>query len=295
MSLEIEGRITKGIGGEYTILLDKGESVLAKPRGIFRNKKMVPTVGDYCCIEPSGDPDIPYTIVSINERKNILIRPSVANLDTLIIAVSVIDPEPDLKLLDKLLIISAKLQIDPIVWLTKTDLAPEIANDLEKEYREAGFHVVRSSVHEEIPHDMIRRIFDGHTVGIAGQSGVGKSTLCNRLTGMEDIEVGSISERLRRGKHTTRHVELFSFEHGFLVDTPGFSSLDIGEVGLTTDDVILGYPELLKIKGECKFLDCRHKGELGCKVDSSGISSGRLARYREFLDIMIERSKRYGK
>lgn len=295
MSEEIQGRITKGVGGEYTILLENGEAVQAKPRGIFRNRKMVPTVGDFCRIEPSGDPDIPYTIVEIHDRRNILIRPSVANLDILIIAVSVIDPEPDLKLLDKLLIICAKYDIDPIVWLTKTDLHKEMAETLAAEYAQAGFHVVQSSVEEEIDPELIKKIFHGHTVGIAGQSGVGKSTLCNRLTGMEEIVVGRISERLRRGKHTTRHVELFPYESGFLVDTPGFSSLDIGEIGLSTEDVILGYPELLKIQGQCKFMDCRHKGELGCRVEDSGISSGRLARYREFLDIMIERSKRYGK
>ena len=106
-----KGRITKGVGGEYTILLDDGEYVLAKPRGIFRNKKVIPTVGDFCEVEPSGDPDIPYVIVSIGDRKNLLVRPSVANIDVLIIAVSTADPEPDLKLLDKLLILSKKLNV----------------------------------------------------------------------------------------------------------------------------------------------------------------------------------------
>lgn len=295
MSESLDGRIVKGVAGDYTILLKNGETVLAKPRGIFRNRKLKPTVGDFCKIEPSGDPDIPYAISEIMERKNLLIRPSVANIDILVIAISVCEPDPDLKLLDKLLIVSAKLSIRPLILLTKTDLDHEKAMSFQKEYQEAGFRVLLSSKEETISEEETREIFTGHTVGIAGQSGVGKSTLCHRLTGMEHIEVGDISERLRRGKHTTRHVELFPFQDGFLIDTPGFSSLEIDEIGLSTEDVIGGYPELLRISDQCRFQDCRHKGELGCKVEESGITEGRLARYREFLDIMIEKSKRYGK
>ena len=291
----LSGRITKGIGGGYTIMLDDSSSILATPRGVFRNRKVVPTVGDFCTVAPSGDPDIPYVIESIAERKNLLIRPSVANIDVLIIAVSTCDPEPDLKLLDKLLILCAKLSIDPLIWLTKIDLAPEKAALLEKEYSDAGFCVVGTSKDSMLSDEKINEIFRGHTVGIAGQSGVGKSTLCHRLTGMDHIEVGNISERLKRGKHTTRHVELFPFREGFLIDTPGFSSLEIDRIGIEVEDVVRGYPELLSISGTCRFQDCRHKGELGCRVEESGITDARLARYREFLDIMIESSKRYAK
>ena len=289
------GRITKGVGGEYTILLEDRSEVLAKPRGIFRNRNMKPTVGDYCKIEESGDPDIPFTISELLPRKNILIRPSVANIDVLIIAISVVDPEPDLKLLDKLLIVCEKLSIRPVILLTKTDLDPKEAEELEKEYTQAGFRVLSSSKGRLLPVEVVEEIFRDATVGIAGQSGVGKSTLCHKLTGMDHIEVGNISDRLKRGKHTTRHVELFQYKDGFLIDTPGFSSLDIGEIGLDVEDVIGGYPELMAIQGKCRFQDCRHKGELGCKIEESGISQGRLTRYREFLDIMIEKSKRYGK
>jgi len=164
-----------------------------------------------------------------------------------------------------------------------------------KEYTDAGFHVVESSHDQMLPDDKIHEIFSGHTVGIAGQSGVGKSTLCHRLTGMDQIEVGSISERLKRGKHTTRHVELFPFEGGFLIDTPGFSSLDVDRIGLEEEDLAGGYPELLRIAGKCRFQDCRHTGELGCAIGECGISDGRLARYREFLDIILVNSKKYGK
>jgi len=285
----------KGVGGEYTIHLSDGQDVLAKPRGIFRKMKVIPTAGDYCEIEPSGDPDIPYTIVTIEDRKNLLIRPSVANIDVLIIAVSISDPQPDLKLLDKLLILCPKLRIDPVILLTKTDLAPDKAKELAAVYEEAGFRILQISKEEMLPDEVVRALFRGHTVGVAGQSGVGKSTLCHRLTGKEHIEVGEISERLKRGKHTTRHVELFPYEGGYLIDTPGFSSLEVDRIGISEEDLIGGYPELLKIAGKCRFQDCRHRGELGCRVQESGISEGRLARYREFLDIIIESSKRYGK
>lgn len=285
----------KGVGGEYTIHLSDGQDVLAKPRGIFRKMKVIPTVGDYCEIEPSGDPDIPYTIVTIKDRKNLLIRPSVANIDVLIIAVSISDPQPDLKLLDKLLILCPKLHIDPVILLTKTDLAPDKAEELASVYEEAGFRVLKISKEEMLPDEIVSELFRGHTVGVAGQSGVGKSTLCHRLTGKEHIEVGEISERLKRGKHTTRHVELFPYEGGYLIDTPGFSSLEVDRIGISEEDLIGGYPELQTIAGKCRFQDCRHRGELGCRVEESGISEGRLARYREFLDIIIETSKRYGK
>ena len=285
----------KGVGGEYTIHLSDGQDVLAKPRGIFRKMKVIPTVGDYCEIEPSGDPDIPYTIVTIKDRKTLLIRPSVANIDVLSIAVSISDPQPDLKLLDKLLILCPKLRIDPVILLTKTDLAPDKAKELAAVYEEAGFRILQISKEEMLPDEVVRALFRGHTVGVAGQSGVGKSTLCHRLTGKEHIEVGEISERLTRGKHTTRHVELFPYEGGYLIDTPGFSSLEVDRIGISEEDLIGGYPELLKIAGKCRFQDCRHRGELGCRVQESGISEGRLARYREFLDIIIETSKRYGK
>ncbi len=290
-----KGRITKGVGGEYTIMLEDGSNILAAPRGILRKQRITPTVGDFCMVEESGDPDIPYVIASIETRKNLLIRPSVSNIDVLIIAVSIADPEPDLKLVDKLVILCAKLSIDPIILLTKTDLSAEETRCLRDEYTHAGFRVLETSNTSMLSDEEVREIFSGHTVGIAGQSGVGKSTLCHRLTGRTSIEVGDISERLKRGKHTTRQVELFPYENGFLIDTPGFSSLEIDRIGIETDDVIHGYPELMSIAGKCRFDDCRHKGEMGCACDESVISQGRLQRYREFLDIMIESARRYGK
>lgn len=284
----LTGTIVKGVGGSYEIHLSGNHVVLAKPRGIFRKEKITPTVGDHVEIEPSGDPDTPYMICSILPRKNLMIRPSVANVDIMILTISPVDPQPDLKLLDKLIILCAKQKIRPVIWLTKTDLDASEADRIRTIYQGAGYDVFSSSLDEPLDYEYIGPLFQGNTVGFAGQSGVGKSTICNILTGYTGMEVGAISERLHRGKHTTRHVELFPVVNGYLMDTPGFSSLEITDIGLETDDVQLGYPELKRIEGKCRFQDCRHIGEFGCAVDEASMDPERLTRYREFVAVLIK-------
>ncbi|MEI8198697.1 MAG: ribosome small subunit-dependent GTPase A [Eubacteriales bacterium] len=282
------GTIVKGVGGSYEIHLSGEAVVLAKPRGIFRKDKITPTIGDHVEVEPSGDPDTPYMICRILPRKNLLIRPSVANVDILILTFSPIEPQPDFRLLDKLLILCEKQEIKPVIWLTKTDLDANEVDRIRTIYQGAGFEVFTSALDQPLDYAFIRPLFHGNTVGFAGQSGVGKSTICNILTGNTSMKVGAVSERLHRGKHTTRHVELFPVEDGYLMDTPGFSTLELTEIGLEADDVQYGYPELKKIAGKCKFQDCRHIGELGCAIDEAQMDPDRLLRYREFVSILIK-------
>jgi len=282
------GTIVKGVGGSYEIHIKDDGTVLAKPRGIFRKNKITPTVGDHVEVEISGDPDIPYVIDTILPRRNLLIRPPVANVDILIITISPVEPLPDFKLMDKLLILCEKQEIHPVIWLTKTDLDTGEADRIRTIYAGAGYEVFSSALDQPFDFSGMQKLFRGHTVGFAGQSGVGKSTLCNILTGYTGMEVGAISERLHRGKHTTRHVELFPVEDGFLMDTPGFSSLELADLGLEADDIQYGYPELRKIAGKCRFQDCRHIGELGCAVDSADMDPDRLQRYREFVTFLIK-------
>lgn len=282
------GTIVKGVGGSYEVSLPGTGLVTAKPRGIFRKEKITPTVGDHVEVEPSGDPDIPFVISRILPRKNILVRPPVANVDILILTVSPMQPLPDFKLLDKLLILCEKQDIRPVLWLTKTDLDAAEVDRIRAIYSDAGYEVLFSSLDRPPDKSLIASLFRGHTVGFAGQSGVGKSTLVNLLTGFSGMEVGKVSERLRRGKHTTRHVELFPVGDGFLMDTPGFSSLELADLGITADDVQYGYPELKRIAGKCRFLDCRHIGEKGCAISESGIDPERLQRYREFVTFLIK-------
>jgi len=244
---------------------------------------MVPTVGDRVGYEKSGDPDIPFVISSISRRKNLMLRPPISNLDVLILTFSTQQPVPYLEMLDKLLILCAQNAIRPVIWITKMDLDPEFGESFRSVYSDAGYDVVCSTNTEPFPSEILPKYFAGNIVGFAGQSGVGKSTLCNMLTGISEREVGIISERLNTGKHTTRHVELYPFEAGYLADSPGFTNLDILRMQVETGDVRLGYNELDRISNKCRFEDCLHIGEKGCAIEEARMDPGRLERYRSFI------------
>jgi len=277
------GTIIKGVGGLYTIRTNGGTLVLAKTRGILRKRKLIPTVGDKVSFEPSGDPDMPYVISDIKPRKNRMLRPPISNLDVMILTFSTNQPVPYLEMLDKLLILCAVNSIRPVIWITKMDLDPEFGEMFRSVYQNAGYDVVSSTHTEPIDTSVLTRYFQGNVVGFAGQSGVGKSTLCNLLTGISEREVGKISDRLNMGKHTTRHVELYPFENGFLADSPGFTNLEILRMELKPDDIMLGYNELKAILGKCRYDDCLHIGEKGCAIDEARMDPGRLERYRSFI------------
>lgn len=279
-TIAFPGTIVKGVGGLYTIRKSDGTLVLATPRGILRRKNIVPTVGDRVNIEDSGDPDIPFIISDVLPRKNLLIRPSISNVDVLILTLSTQKPMPYFEMLDKMLILCVKHSIHPVIWITKMDLDPDAGQNIRSIYEKAGFDVLCSAETDTVDEALFQRYFDGNTVGFAGQSGVGKSTLCNILTGISERKVGTVSERKKSGKHTTRHVELFPIGSGYLIDSPGFTNLDIIETDIEISDIMNGYPELTSIDGRCQFDDCRHIGELGCKISDAEMDPGRLERYR---------------
>ena len=293
----MQGIITKGVGGQYEvkILSDspcKGSRVVCGARGIMRNRKLTPAIGDSVDVSESGDPDVPYVIESIHERKNILVRPPVSNLSTLVLTFACSRPAPDLKLLDKMLIITNKLGIKPVIVFTKGDLDSEHCRELCSIYREAGFDVHMSGSDSMISEDELRPSLLPGIIGFAGPSGVGKSTAVNSILEGEVMTTGQISERLGRGKHTTRHVQLFDFGEDYLVDTPGFTSLSLYELGFTYTDVVLGYPEIAKLAEGCKFDDCRHIGETSCAVRGN-IDAGRYERYKEFYTELYELRNTY--
>lgn len=283
--MSIEGKITKGLGGIYGVKTLDGSVVNASVRGVFRKSKITPTIGDNVVISPSGDPDVEYVIDKILPRKSYLIRPAVANVDVLLLCFAVKDPEPDLKLLDKMLVICALINVKPIIVFTKSDLDIDEANRLKTIYENAGFDCFLSF--QETPvvaKDIFDKSSENVCFGFAGPSGVGKSTLCNSLLEGDVMKVGDISERLKRGKHTTRHVELFDFYKGFIMDTPGFTSLSLFELGVEYKQVIKGYPEIDLVAQECRFDDCRHISERDCAVRESvgdRIDEGRYNRYVE--------------
>jgi len=283
-----EGIISKGVGGVYTVTDSTRNSVLCQIRGGIRTKKMTPSIGDRVVFDVSGDPDVPYVINEILPRKNKLVRPPLANIDCLVLTFATDCPKPDLTLLDKLLIICNVLNIAPAIIFTKTDLDEEGAKTLIQTYSAAGYKVLASGKDKPVSADEIKALSPEGIIAFAGPSGVGKSTLCNHLLEGEIMQVGDISERLGRGKHTTRHAELFAFGDGFITDTPGFTSLSLFELGIEYREVIGGYPEIAKLGAGCRFDDCRHTSERDCKVlealDNNVLDAGRYERYRGFYE-----------
>lgn len=275
----LTGRILRGVGGLYWVSGSGGEILQASARGLFRKNREVPTAGDLVDCEPSGDPDRPWSIRNIRPRRNFLVRPAVANLDGLVITVSVTDPPPDFLLIDKLLAISHINGIEPLLILTKTDLTAD-STDLLQPYRAAGCQILEIVPQDETGVAAFERWLEGKTACLAGQSGVGKSTLMNRLHGETVMSVGSISERIGRGRHTTREVVFFPIAGGYLADTPGFSTLELPDAGINGDQLADGYPEIVQVRDQCHFNDCRHIGEPGCAVPASSIDPERLERYR---------------
>lgn len=279
----LEGRVLKGVGGAYEILLKDGSRFLSKPRGLFRKHGHSPLAGDVVVCQASGDSEFPLTIVEIMERRNRLLRPPLANLDLLILTFATQVPSPDLLLLDKLLIYCVKNNIEPLICFTKADLDQAENTRLCQMYEAAGYRVLSSS-EDEFPIDAILREIKGRLVAFAGPSGVGKSTLLNAISGEEQMVTGDVSERLGRGKHTTRHSELFPMAGGYLVDTPGFTSLDIEYLDVYPEELIDGYPEFLEAASQCRFQDCHHLTEIGCEVKT-------LAKANQSLNERYERYK----
>lgn len=262
------GMILKGVGGIYTIELSDGRKIFAKPRGIFRKHNLTPTPGDDVKCTLTGDDQIPARIDRIEERGNLLIRPPIANIDILYLTFSVQDPDPDFLLLDKLLIACGALRIKPTILITKADLDRPGAKRLASCYAKSGFatNVSAKDQSDELDRQIKDQCGRHLTIAFAGPSGTGKSTVVNRLMGEKVMETGSLSEKLGRGRHTTRHVELIPCAGGYLTDTPGFTSLELADMGIEPEEVILGYPEFENLVEGCRFNTCRHLDEPGCAV-----------------------------
>lgn len=274
----MEGIIIKNQSNDYTVRTKNGIYV-CKPRGKFRQEKITPLVGDTVVID-----DINKYLLEIKPRKNSLIRPSVANVDIAIIATSVKEPNFDSNLLDKLLTIISYNNITPIICLTKMDL---LNNEETKEiqkimsyYQSIGYEVVENTDAKKI-----KKLIEGKTVVLAGQSGAGKSSLLNKLDKTLDLQTNEISKALGRGKHTTRCVTLYEIEGGLIADTPGFSSVDFR--GMTKLDIRDNLKEMFDNLENCKYRDCMHVKEDDCEVKrlvSEGkILSSRYENYKSFI------------
>lgn len=273
----MEGRIIKNISNDYVVKVDN-ELYTCKPRGKFRISNLTPLVGDIVEIDNNNN-----YIIDIKKRKNSLIRPSVSNIDKAIIVTSV-KPKLDTNLLDKLLVLTMYNNIEPVICFTKLDLLnleelKEI-NNVINYYESIGYVTVKNT---EI--DKIKSILKNNLSVFVGQSGAGKSSLLNKLDSKLELKTNEISKALGRGKHTTRHVELFEVCEGLVVDTPGFSSLDLSS--LSNMDIRDNMKEMFDNLDKCKYRDCMHYKEDGCYVkslvDDNVILKSRYDNYISFL------------
>ena len=260
----MKGIVVKGLGGLYEVETDAGR-IACRARGhLKRDEGDKVLIGDRVeLLNPDGD----WVIGSISKRRNELIRPPLSNLDALYCVIAAAKPAPALETLDKLLAIAENKAIRAALVVTKTDHDPEAAENYAAIYRTVGVPVFPlSSLSGEgidaLKTDLANQLAGGHTAAFAGASGVGKSTLLNRLLPGLSLETGEISRRVERGKHTTRHVELFPWLGGYVADTPGFSMLDFARFDFfSLGELFDAFPEFAAYRGKCRYADCTHTGE----------------------------------
>ncbi len=257
-----DGIIIKGIGGFYYVETSEG-IFECKARGVFRKSGIKPLAGDN--VQISINDKAENTIEKIYDRKNSLNRPPVANVDKLFIVSSVCEPKPVLLIIDRLTALAVINNIEPIVVFTKTDL--DDASAYVEIYRKAGIKSFAVSCVNGDGVELVKNELNGCISAFCGNSGVGKSSLLNAIDDSLSLKTGEISDKLGRGRHTTRHSEMIKVEGGYVADTPGFSSFDIEENEIILkDDLPYAFTEFEKYIGECKFTSCLHVKDKGCRI-----------------------------
>lgn len=280
-----DGIIVKGIGGFYYVQTESGV-VECKARGVFRKEGQTPVVGDRVRIaEKNGK----GSIDEIYPRKNQLIRPAVSNIDQLVVTVALTDPAPNLFLIDCFLLLGEQHDIETILCFNKTDLTEDTS--VAEVYAAAGYDTILTSVHTGEGIGCLKEKLKDKTSAFAGNSGVGKSSLLNALGISGEMETGAISEKIKRGRHTTRHVELLHLaDGGYVFDTPGFSSFESPQI--SADELAMYFREFAPYLGACRFRGCAHIQEPDCAVKQA-LEEGKIAesRYRSYCDLYAERKQ----
>ncbi len=280
------GRIIKGVGGFYTVLTEGNKTCVCKARGLFRKNGETPLPGDNVTftVDKKGE----GYLMSILPRTNELLRPALANVDTLLIVVAATEPLPDLELCDKLLIYCKKQGVRPVIVINKCDRGESSASGaIAEQYKGAVDDIVSVSAETGYGMDALRALLSDSTTAFAGQSAVGKSSLINRLLGL-DLKTGGLSAKTERGRHTTRHAELIRIPGGGLIaDTPGFSMLE--SVPIEPEDIPGMYREFGEYKGMCRFIGCMHIYEPDCAVKQA-VAEGAVnkERYQRYVKIANE-------
>lgn len=298
------GKIVKGLGGLYEVRIpgDTPERIACRAKGILRRDEEKLLIGDNVTVSVDDSTPDGIVISAFSERKNSLIRPPVSNIDYLFIVFAAKKPSPVIETVDKLIAICEYNSIIPVVIITKSDLDGDAAIEYKKIYEQVGFDVfVTSSVGgegiEELKAFVKSNVRCGKTAAFAGASGVGKSTLMNTLFPHLALQTAEISRKIERGRHTTRHVEIFdiedSAETGFLADTPGFSLIDFARFDFfSLLDLEATFREFLPYKGKCRYADCSHVGEgadecaIMRAVTEGKIAASRLNSYREIYKVL---------
>ena len=284
----IEGRIIKGIGGFYYIETEKG-LYECRARGIFRKNKITPLVGDFVKISVVDEDNKKGVVEEIQERKTELVRPPIANVNKALIVFAVKNPTPHLSLLDRFIVLAERENLEIVIILTKIDLDDD--NTFEKIkniYEPCGYKVIGVSNLENKNIDKVKEELKDNTVVVAGPSGVGKSSLLNQIDSNFQLKTGDVSDKIKRGKHTTRHAELFELKFGGMVaDTPGFSSLTLDDIeDIDLKDYFIEFEDY----DDCKFGSrCIHQNEPNCAVKEA-VENGEIPkeRYESYIQLLNE-------
>ena len=290
----MRGKIIKGIAGFYYIHTGEQGLYECKAKGIFRNKKIKPLVGDNVEIDVLDEEKKTGNIISLEERTNQLIRPAVANVDQAVVIFAVAKPAPNLNLLDRFLVSMEQYGVDTVICFNKCDLVTEEEIQQLREIYEGSYQVMFISAREGNGMEELRQLLEHKTTVLAGPSGVGKSSTINQLIPDANMETGQISTKIERGKHTTRHSQLFRLkEDTYIMDTPGFTSLYVTD--LEKEELRFYFPEFTKYEGNCRFQGCVHVHEPDCAVreavEEGILSRNRYENYCLFYEEIKEKKK----
>ena len=284
------GKIIKALSGFYYVQDAEGQIIECRARGKFRKDGMSPLVGDDVLFTPEGKKGV---VEKILPRKNSFIRPAVANLDVLVVFASGVIPVTEPFLIDRICAIAGNQNVPVILCINKCDL--DTGDELANIYEQAGFTVLRTSAETGEGVEKLQELLAGKFAAFTGNSGVGKSSILNRLDAKLQIPVGEVSEKLGRGRHTTRHVEVYSLPCGAAVaDTPGFSSFDTERMDLVLkENLQFAFVDFAPFVGKCQFNDCAHLAEPGCAIREA-LETGKIhrSRYDSYIRL-YEKAKEY--